>query len=102
MEITTPPSAVLRIRGVRMIKFKDDVCTIYIGVSNNWKRMHGYPMHQTKRYRHERKWIPKSVRCKYHTMKNVGCNDDTIYENLVWVYKDEELARRVVYREKSL
>jgi hypothetical protein len=83
-----------------MIRFQDDVCSIYIGVSNNWKRMHGYPMSKTKRYRHERKWIPKSVRCKYHTMKRVGCDDDLIYRNLARTYNNEKLARAVVYERR--
>lgn len=84
-----------------MIRFQDDVCSIYIGVSNNWKRMHGYPMSRTKRHRHERKWIPKRVRIKYHTMKNVGCDDDLIYRSLASTYKNEELARNVVYGSRN-
>ena len=50
----------------------------YIGVSNNWRRIHGIPMMHTKRYRHERKDMPRDVRIKYHAMKNVGCDIEFI------------------------
>ena len=50
----------------------------YIGVSNNWRRMHGIPMICRKRYKHERKDVPKNVRVKYHRMKKVGCDDELI------------------------
>lgn len=52
---------------------------IIIGPSNNMLRMHGIRKRQTKRYPHERKDLPKNVRIKYHTMKNVGCDDELIY-----------------------
>ena len=35
---------------------------IVVCPTNNWKKMHGIPMSSTKRYRHERKDMPKNVR----------------------------------------
>ena len=58
-----------------MIKLGD---CIYIGVSNNWRKMHDFPLKHTKRKPHERKDMPKEIRVKYHTMKNAGCDDDLI------------------------
>jgi len=56
---------------------------ILIGVSNNWKKMHGLPMDSTKRYPHERKDMPKSARVRYHRMKRAGCSDDLIARYLL-------------------
>ena len=52
---------------------------IYVGVSNNWLRLHGIRFRNpTKRYPHERKDLSKWSRVKYHSMKRVGCDDDLI------------------------
>ena len=65
----------------------------YIGVSNNWRRMHGIPMRQTKRYPHERKDIPKRARIRYHTMREAGCDFALIQRYLLrldgYVLKEE-------------
>lgn len=58
----------------------------YINVSNNWRRMHGFPMRQTKRYPHERKDIPKRARIKLHTMKKAGCDMELIKRYLLRLY----------------
>lgn len=55
----------------------------FIGVSNNWRKMHGIPMESTKRYPHERKDMPKKARIRYHTMKNAGCDDQLIAKYLL-------------------
>lgn len=52
--------------------------TLRIGVSNNWRRMHGYPMRHTKRYPHERRDMPKKVRIHYHAMKKAQCDTELI------------------------
>lgn len=54
-----------------------------IGVSNNWRRMHGYPMLQTKRHPHERRDMPKKVRIHYHAMKKAQCNNELIVRFLL-------------------
>ena len=51
----------------------------YIGVSNNWRRLHGFPMLKTKRYVHESKKVPKMFRVKYHRMKIAGCSIELIH-----------------------
>lgn len=55
----------------------------FIGVSNNWRRLHGIPMKSTKRFRHERKDMPKRARVRYHTMKKAGCDDALIARYLL-------------------
>ena len=54
-----------------------------IGASNNWRRLHGIPMQSTKRYRNERKDMPKKARVRYHTMKEAGCDDELIAKYLL-------------------
>jgi len=49
-----------------------------IGVSNNWRRMNGIPMMQTKRNPHERRDIPKKVRIHCHNLKKAGCDMEFI------------------------
>ena len=53
-----------------------------VGASNNWKRNHGFPMTETKRYPHMRKDMPKRVRIRYYAMKRAGCDMNFIKENL--------------------
>lgn len=64
----------------------------YIGTSNNWKRLHGFPMIHGKRYPHERKCGSKKERIKYHTMKKAGCEDWLICKHapgyFKWAYGD--------------
>lgn len=55
---------------------------IYVGVSNNWRRLHGIPMKHRKRYPHERKDVPKHIRVKYHWMKKIGCDDELIQKHV--------------------
>lgn len=69
---------------------------IIIGPSNNMLKMHGIRKRQTKRYPHERKYLPKNVRIKYHSMKNVGCDDELIYRFIARQY-GEEMADLAVY-----
>ena len=72
---------------------------IVIGPSNNMLRMHGIRKNQTKRYPHERKDLPKNVRIKYHTMKNVGCDDELIYWSIERVY-GTDMADKVFKKRK--
>ena len=72
---------------------------IIIGPSNNMLRMHKIRMNQTKRYPHERKYLPKNVRIKYHSMKKVGCDDDLIYWHINHQY-GKEMADLAVYGKK--
>ena len=52
---------------------------IYVGVSNNWRRLHGIRFRKrARRYPHERKDLSKWSRVKYHSMKRVGCDDALI------------------------
>lgn len=51
---------------------------IVIGASNNWRKMHGFPMVNTKRHPHERKDIPKRIRIRLHAMQNAGCEPEFI------------------------
>ena len=52
---------------------------VIIGPSNNWLRLHGFHYRKhTKRYKHERKDLPKRVRIRYHTMKKAGCDIELI------------------------
>ena len=53
-----------------------------IGASNNWKRNHGFPMTETKRYPHERKDMPKHVRVNYHAQLRAGCDMSDIKRRL--------------------
>ena len=65
----------------------------FLGTSNNWNRMHGFPMVRTKRYPHERKDIPKRARVRYHTMRKAGCDIELIKRYLLrldgYVLKEE-------------
>lgn len=49
---------------------------VYIGVGNNWRKRHGFPLAHTKRHPHERKDLPKFIRAKYHTMRKAGCTEE--------------------------
>lgn len=62
-----------------MIRFGNCI----VGASNNWKRLHGFPMTQTKRYPHERKDMPKKVRIHFHAMKRAGCDIELIKRSLL-------------------
>ena len=53
-----------------------------VGASNNWKRNHGFPMTETKRYPHMRKDMPKHVRVRYYAMLRAGCDMEFIKRNL--------------------
>lgn len=74
-----------------MIKFGDN---IYIGVSNNWRKLHGFPLTHTKRYPHERRWLTKRARIRYHAMLKAGCDTELIYRSFRQDYEDE-IARRI-------
>ena len=41
---------------------------VIVGPSNNSLKRHHIKMHSNKRYPHERKYLPKAARIKYHTM----------------------------------
>lgn len=73
---------------------------LIIGPSNNILRRHGCPMRHTKRYPHERKWLTKKARVKYHTMKRVGCDDLLIFKNMSEIY-GPFLADLIVYGKKG-
>jgi len=56
----------------------------YIDVSNNWRKIHGFPLQRGhKRYPHESRKMPKTVRIKYHHMKKVGC-DNSLIARYLW------------------
>lgn len=73
---------------------------LVIGPTNNYLRRHGIRMNHKKRYPHERKYLPKIVRYKYHIMKNVGCSDALIYDNMIDSF-DEETVRLAVCGKKK-
>lgn len=62
---------------------------IIIGPSNNMLRRHKIRKNPNKRYPHERKYLPKHIRVKYHHMKDVGCDDDLIYWQINHQYGKE-------------
>lgn len=67
---------------------------VVIGASNNFRKMHHFPMRQQKRYPHESKNLPKWVRVKYHTMKKAGCDDLFICE-FISEFHGEDIANMV-------
>lgn len=80
-----------------MYVLHDSKATIVIGPTNNFFRIHGIKFrNRHKRYKHEPKWIPKRARIRYHTMKNVGCDDYLIYKYLVHDLNDTRLANRII------
>ena len=58
-----------------MIVLRDSKCEIRIGMTNNWRRMHGFPMISNKRWKNERKDLPKRVRIGYHARIKAGCGN---------------------------
>ena len=54
----------------------------YIGVSNNWRKLHGIPMMHTKRFKHERHDLPKHIRIGYHARRKAGCDYDFLQKYL--------------------
>lgn len=72
----------------------------YIGVSNNWMKMRGFPLRHTKRYPHERKDTQKNKRVKYHIMKKAGCKDELILKYLPGYFDRND--KRVNRRSKNV
>lgn len=72
------PSGSEKVRKLKMLRFGDCI----VGASNNWKRNHGFPMTETKRYPHMRKDMPKHVRIRYYAMFRAGCDMEFIKRNL--------------------
>ena len=76
------------------------VGNIVVGPTNNFLKMHGISMNSHKRYPHERKWLTKRARIKYHAMKRAGCDDELIYRYMARDYGDG-IAEKIVYGKRG-
>ena len=45
---------------------------------NTWNRLHGFPMTHTKRYKHQRKDLPKNIRVQLSARRKAGCSQEFI------------------------
>ena len=79
-----------------MIRFGN----IVVSPTNNFLKMHSLPTFSHKRYPHERKWLTKRARIKYHAMKRAGCDDELIYCYMARDYGDG-IAERIVYGKRG-